>query len=92
MMKEKFTYAIVSFFFALSYVFRFYANIFVYCNDSNPDAFIDEMFSVSIYLIEGTSMGVLMIYHLINFEGGTLMAETRTIAHSSGSIVHESLF
>ena len=35
-------------------------------------------------------MGVLMIFHMINFEGGALMADTGTLL-TSGSIVRESL-
>ena len=89
MRKERCTYAIVSFVFALSYVVRFYFDVFTACRDSS--IFQKYVTSISVVLIEGFSMGVLMVFHMLNFKGGTLMAETRISSSIGESIVLEPL-
>ena len=86
--KERCSYAIISFFFALSYALRFFFNVFVACNWTT---FLIDILNTSVYLIEGSSMGILMIFHMKNFDGGTLMAETSSRLLMSGSIVNEKL-
>ena len=87
--RERCTYAIITFFFALAYSGRFIIDNRMVCADGYRSFFFIEMVACSVYLIEGASMGVLMIFHWMNFEGGTLMTESRPrrLRHLEDSIV-----
>ena len=71
--RERCTYAIITFFFALFYCGRFIINNRMVCATGYRSTFFIEMVWFSVFFIEGASMGVLMIFHLLNFEEGTLM-------------------
>ena len=68
---ERCTYAIISFFFALSYIGRFYLDVFVACGEPT---FAAEMDCTVVWAFEGASMGVLMLFHMVNFKTGTLLS------------------
>ena len=77
--RERCTYAIISFIFALSYLGRYGIDVRMACMESHHRTiFFTEIVVVSVYLIEGASMGVLMIFHFLNFDSGTLMVEPRS--------------
>ena len=67
--KERCTYAIISFFFAISYIGRFVYNVFVDCGGAGQKLplYAIEMLFVLVCLFEGVSMGVLMLFHWANF-------------------------
>ena len=68
MRKERCTYITISSFFALSYIGRFLLNQHGFCGSGNWTPFAYEMTKVIVYLVEGASMGVLMIFHMKNFK------------------------
>lgn len=66
--RERCTYAIVTSFFALSYIGRFVTNEYVSCEEGfNGNRFGLGLTYVTVYFIEGASMGVLMMFHYMNF-------------------------
>ena len=66
--RERCTYAIVSSFFALSYIGRYVANEYISCEEGfNGNMFVYGLTYVTVYFIEGASMGVLMMFHYMNF-------------------------
>ena len=65
--RERCTYAVFSTFFALSYVGRFFINDFDSCGVKIGSSFAQEMTFVTVWLLEGASMGVLMAFHFVNF-------------------------
>ena len=52
---------------------RFIINEVDTCDDKLGSNFTDEMFYSIVWLIEGLSMGVLMLFHCLNFSGGSLL-------------------
>ena len=76
--KERCTYAIISSFFALSYVGRFILNEYIFGCGTAPWLYFSKLFTeVVIYLFEGGSMGVLMYFHMANFEQGSQFSSTK---------------
>ena len=72
--RERCTYAVITTFFALSYIGRFYLNEFEYCEEFTPaTSFAFCLSLVLVWLLEGVSMGVLMVFHLLNFKSGSLL-------------------
>ena len=71
--KERCTYALITAFFALSYVGRFVLNEYDFCGEGFGSAFATEMIEIVVLLFEGASMGVLMLFHCINFKQGSLL-------------------
>ena len=64
--KEMRVYAIVSIFFGLSYVVRYAVNVYVYAEASGY--YLPVMLFMMAYILEGLSMGVVMILHFVNFK------------------------
>ena len=76
--KERCTYAIISAFFALSYIGRFiYNKYFNGCDEVNSTQFESAIMEELCYLLEGASMGVLMYFHFANFREGGLFSTTK---------------
>ena len=69
--KERRTYAMITTFFGLSYFGRFFINTYDYCGQIEPD-FTYVMTYIIVYLLEGASIGVLMLFHFLNFKNGSL--------------------
>ena len=67
--RERCTYAIVSFIFALSYIGRYYMNEYAYygCGNAIGSIFANCMTEIVVFFFEGASMGVLMFFHFKNF-------------------------
>ena len=76
LVRERCTYAIISTLFGLSYIGRFVLNTYIDC-EVNESPFVLQMTVVSVFLLEGSSMGVLMLFHCINFKHGSLLASKR---------------
>ena len=75
--KERCTYAVVSTFFALSYVVRLVFNVYGNtCGDDPWPSYPAYIVETTCFLIEGTSMGVLMYFHFANFREGGLFSST----------------
>ena len=71
--RERCTYAIISIFFALSYIGRFILNVYDSCAGQGIGSkFVQDITYVTVYLVEGASMGVLMLFHCKNFSQGSL--------------------
>ena len=67
--KERCTYAVITTFFALSYIGRFIINEYDTCGENMDRSFFFlEMTLNIVYLFEGVSMGVLMAFHFFNFK------------------------
>ena len=66
--KERCVYAIVSTFFGLSYVGRYVINIYFYGENCRLSVFGEEMLFMMVYILEGASMGVVMMLHYLNFK------------------------
>ena len=78
--RERCTYAVITIFFALSYIGRFLLNTRIYdCGVEHVSFTVFEilMSCVLIFLFEGLSMGVLMMFHCINFKRGSLLASKK---------------
>ena len=71
--RERQTYALITILFALSYIGRFVLNEYDSCGKKIGSHFAAEMTYASVYLFEGASMGVLMLYHCLNFKQGRLL-------------------
>lgn len=67
--KERCTYAIVSFFFGLSYFGRFFRNEFG--GKRYEYGLFFQLSLVLVWFLEGASMGVLMLFHSRNFKSGS---------------------
>ena len=65
--RERCTYAIVSTLFGLSYVGRFIDNDFMQCGTWLGSFYTYEIVNDLVYLFEGLSMGVMMLFHWKNF-------------------------
>ena len=67
--KERCNYAVISIFFGLSYIGRFvFDNRYDGCIEISGDGFVTRLMFLFVYLFEGVSLGVLMVFHLINFK------------------------
>ena len=67
--KERSTYAVISTFFALSYVVRYIFNEYGISCEADPwSMYALFMSEIVCYLFEGVSMGVLMYFHMTNFK------------------------
>ena len=66
--KERCSYAIVTTFFGLSYIGRYVNNEYIF---GVGDSFADYVITIVVYLFEGMSMGVLMLFHFMNFRQGS---------------------
>lgn len=86
--KERCIYAVISIFFALSYVGRFVLNEYEYCTETNREGFADYSIII-VFLFEGVSMGVLMAFHWINFKTGSLFSSNDDKEPSYASIMKE---
>ena len=75
--RERCTYAIISIFFGLSYIGRFVINEYEKCDGRIGSTFPELMIFVTVYILEGASMGVLMIFHLKNFQHGSLFKSSQ---------------
>ena len=74
--RELCSYAIITVFFALSYIDRFFYNIFLVDGHTvsiSFSLFTYEMVEGLVWLLEGLSMGVLMLFHYVNFKEGSLL-------------------
>ena len=67
MREEKLTYAIVSALFGLSYLGRVSLNHYDSSRLDHKYPFAYYMGCVSVYLFEGLSMGILMLFHHCNY-------------------------
>ena len=68
--RERCIYAIIIALFGLSYMGRYIFNVYLECVFEWKN-FFNNIFSLMlVYLFEGMSMGVLMLFHLINFKQG----------------------
>ena len=76
--RERCIYAIITFFFALSYMARFILNEYQFCGQQAGVKFASYMTEEIVWLFEGVSMGMLMIFHFVNFKQGTLLSKTAT--------------
>ena len=75
LMRERCTYATISTFFGLSYIGRDVSNALLGgCGRLDTSHFEYEMTLVIIFLFEGLSLGVLMLFHCINFKQGNLFS------------------
>ena len=74
MRSERCTYGVISIFFGLSYLGRFYVDLFDFCNGST--SFTVEMSFLVVWLLEGASLGILMAFHFVNFKSGTLLSDS----------------
>ena len=84
---HRFTYAIITLFFALSYSGRFYLNVSDKCGEVvTTDQFAIQMVYVIVYLLEGASMGVLMMFHIVNFKNGSLLTSSEELTYASISL------
>ena len=79
MWKERRRYAIISTVFGLSYIGRFFINEYDSdaCGKPIGSDFDYLMTLISVWLLEGLSMGVLMIFHLRNFKYGSLFSSRK---------------
>ena len=68
--RERCTYAIVVTLFSLSYLGRYIFNVYLECDFEWKHYFNNFVSLMLVYLLEGLSMGVLMLFHLINFKQG----------------------
>ena len=76
--KERCTYATISAFFALSYIWRWIFNKYFYgCDANQTTLFEQQMAKLACYLLEGASMGVLMYFHMTNFRQGGLFSTSQ---------------
>ena len=67
--KERCAYAVISIFFGLSYIGRFALDKkYDGCIEISGDGFVSRLMFLFVYLFEGVSLGVLMVFHLINFK------------------------
>ena len=66
--KERCTYAIITTFFGLSYLGRYVMNEFLF---GVGNSFADYVAVIIVYLFEGMSMAVLMLFHFMNFRKGS---------------------
>ena len=73
---ERCTYVWITIFFALSYIGRFMVDVIVkpQCADDLVGSFSDRMLTMAVWLLEGVSMGTLMIFHWKNFQSGSLFS------------------
>ena len=65
--KERCWYAIITTFFGLSYIGRFFEIRFDECGPTIGTEFAQEMTFMTVQFFEGLSMGTLIILHLLNF-------------------------
>ena len=68
--RERYTYAVITTFFGLSYIGRHFEDVYVECGIVSKSEFWILNSSMIVYLIEGMSMGVLMLFHFVNFKQG----------------------
>ena len=67
--RELCVYAIISTLFGLSYVGRYVINVYIFgTNAIVLPIFGMEMLFLGVYLLEGSSMGAVMMIHYINFK------------------------
>ena len=66
--RERCAYAIISVIFALSYIGRYFLNVYDTFGDGIGSSFAQEITYIIVYMFEGASMGVLMMFHLVNFK------------------------
>ena len=66
--KERCIYAIITTFFGLSYLGRYVMNEYIF---GVGDSFADYVATTVVYLFEGMSMAVLMLFHFMNFRKGS---------------------
>ena len=71
--KERCIYALITIFFGLSYVGRFVLNEFNSSGRKIGSQFTYQLTYIIVYLLEGVSMGVLMLFHSKNFKHGKSM-------------------
>ena len=69
--KERCTYAVISIFFGLSYITRYVKNVYSICLQTHP-IYFEEINWIILFFLEGVSIGVLMAFHVANFNHGTL--------------------
>ena len=76
--RERCTYAIISIFFGLSYIGRFFLNKYGSNNyETVKSRFALEMTGVIVWVFEGLSMGCLMLFHYLNFRDGSLFSSNK---------------
>ena len=86
--RERCTYAIISIFFALSYIGRFILNVYDSCAGQGIGSkFVQDITYVTVYLVEGASMGVLMLFHCQNFRQGSLFSTRKKVTPEYASIM-----
>ena len=68
--RERYTYAVITTFFGLSYIGRHFEDVYVECGYVSKSEFWILNSSMIVYLIEGMSLGVLMLFHFANFKQG----------------------
>ena len=68
---EQCTYGIISVFFGVSYFGRFYLNEYEACSQSFKSTFVLYMVLTTVLFLEGLSLGVLLMFHRINFRHGS---------------------
>ena len=67
--RERCTYALISTMFGVSYLGRFYLDAELFCQGIYT--FKMEIVCVLVWLFEGVSIGVLMLFHRINYLHGS---------------------
>ena len=65
----------ITIFFGLSYIGRFYVNDFEYGKAGIVSWYAKDLALVLVWLFEGASLGALMIFHLVNFREGRLLSD-----------------
>ena len=86
--RERRTYAIISTIFGLSYIGRGFYNVYNSGGDGfGGSVFAAQMVEFTIYLFEGASMGVLMVFHCINFSNGRLFTQKEVEEPSYASVM-----
>ena len=89
--RERRTYAIISTIFGLSYIGRGFYNVYNSGGDGfGGSVFAAQMVEFTIYLFEGASMGVLMVFHCINFSNGRLFTRRKLESHRMPRLCPES--
>ena len=90
--RERCTYAIISVVFGLSYIGRFFFNEYDSCDEIVGTIFESKMTGFVVQIFEGTSMGVLMLFHCINFKNGSLFTTLETEEQSFALILPGEYF
>ena len=85
--RELCIYAIISTLFGLSYVGRFVINMYVFAEENSLSLFVMEMLFLGVYLLEGSSMGAVMMIHYINFKKDCQLTDSK-IDTTQTSILH----